>query len=65
MSTQPQTYPARIAIPDPQCPRCYSETVHRSRRRNTRDRVMAVFSKRPYRCEDCDLRFYWRFLSGE
>jgi transposase-like protein len=54
-----------MAVPDPQCPRCTSETVHRSRRRNLRDRVMAFFSKRPYRCEECDLRFYWRFLPCE
>lgn len=42
----------------PQCPACYSGIVRRSRRRNLRDRVMSVFSRLPYRCEECDSRFY-------
>jgi uncharacterized protein with PIN domain len=42
----------------PLCPRCSSELVRRSRRRNLRDRVMSLFSRLPYRCDECDLRFY-------
>jgi ribosomal protein L37AE/L43A len=42
----------------PQCPHCSSEIVRRSRRRNFRDRMMSIVSRLPYRCEECDLRFY-------
>lgn len=46
------------------CPRCGSEIIHQSRRRTIRDRVRGIFNYRPYRCEDCDLRFHYREKPG-
>ena len=40
------------------CPRCYSYLVRRSRRRTIKDRWKGLLGERPYRCEECDLRFY-------
>jgi predicted RNA-binding Zn-ribbon protein involved in translation (DUF1610 family) len=53
---QPEGGPARSATP--KCPRCGSETLHRSRRRTIRDHLARIVNLRPYRCEECDLRFY-------
>ncbi|MGD0515734.1 MAG: hypothetical protein ABSA29_20710 [Terriglobales bacterium] len=44
----------------PLCPRCASSTIRRSRRRSLRDRVMSLLSYLPYRCDECDLRFYFQ-----
>lgn len=41
------------------CPHCRSKHVHLSRRRNVIERIiLAVAFVRPFRCEDCDLRFF-------
>ena len=43
-----------------QCPRCDGKNVHRSSRRGIRERAISIFSLYPYRCHDCDKRFYVR-----
>ena len=43
-----------------QCPRCGGKNVHRSSRRGIREHAISVFSLYPYRCHDCDKRFYVR-----
>ena len=43
-----------------QCPRCDGKNVHRSSRRGIREHAISVFSLYPYRCHDCDKRFYVR-----
>ena len=45
---------------NPKCPHCGSESLHQSRRRSIIDHVLRIFELRPYRCEDCDFRFYRR-----
>ena len=40
------------------CPRCHSTSVRRSRITTIRDVVMRWFHMRPYRCRDCNRRFY-------
>ena len=42
------------------CPRCDGKNVHRSSRRGIRERAISIFSLYPYRCHDCDKRFYVR-----
>jgi hypothetical protein len=41
------------------CPYCHSARVHRSRRSTLLEQtLLRVISLYPYRCEDCDLRFF-------
>src|SRR5271155_2363430 len=41
------------------CPRCQSRATHRSKRRGTFElTILSVIPLRPFRCEDCDRRFY-------
>jgi hypothetical protein len=41
------------------CPRCYSERIHRSKRRGIFERrVLSMVFVWPFRCENCDLRFF-------
>ena len=41
------------------CPFCGAQTIRRSRRRGVIERyLMPAIRMRPYRCEDCDYRFY-------
>jgi hypothetical protein len=42
------------------CPYCLSPQVTRSRRRNVWERVLILMLLRPYRCLECDARFYGR-----
>jgi hypothetical protein len=58
MNEQPGSSTELVLADPPQCPVCRSAIVRRSRRRNLRDRLMSILSRLPYRCEDCDLRFY-------
>lgn len=53
-----ESHSDQLRADGPQCPLCNSATVRRSRRRNLRDRMMSIFSRLPFRCEECDLRFY-------
>jgi C4-type Zn-finger protein len=46
------------------CPRCSSKDVRRSRRRNLLERIASVLIK-PYRCDNCDYRFFSRGPAGE
>jgi DNA-directed RNA polymerase subunit RPC12/RpoP len=48
------------------CPRCGSNTVYRSRRRGVIERhLFSAISLRPYRCENCDSRFYLRRMTAQ
>jgi transposase-like protein len=41
------------------CPRCQSKEVRRSKRRGIFElSLLSMVPMRPYRCEDCDRRFY-------
>jgi hypothetical protein len=43
------------------CPRCHGKSVHRSHRRGAVERVVcALLLISPFRCDDCDHR-YFRF----
>jgi len=41
------------------CPHCKSKYIHRSKRRGIFElSVLMLLPLRPFRCEDCDRRFY-------
>jgi hypothetical protein len=40
------------------CPVCRSETIRRSGRRNFFERVWSLVGRYPYRCHDCQTRFF-------
>jgi hypothetical protein len=41
------------------CPHCQRKAIRRSKRRGMFDvTVLSVIPMRPFRCEDCDQRFY-------
>lgn len=40
------------------CPRCQSADVSRSHSHKLRDLFMALFRMRPFRCRQCQTRFY-------
>jgi len=40
------------------CPRCQSGRCRRSRRRGLRDYFISLVNLRPWRCRNCDLRFF-------
>ena len=41
------------------CPSCASELLHRSRARGICERILLrALGKYPYRCDECDERFY-------
>jgi hypothetical protein len=40
------------------CPRCRSLSVRRSVRRNFVEKVWSLAGQYPYRCYDCDTRFF-------
>jgi DNA-directed RNA polymerase subunit RPC12/RpoP len=44
------------------CPYCNSAELRRSRTRNL-ERLLRLARIRPYRCEDCDARFYARDIT--
>ena len=42
-----------------QCPTCGSKNIHRSRRQGFYERlVLRIRSQRPYRCMECNGRYY-------
>ena len=47
-----------------ECPRCESGKVHRSHRRSSLERVLALFLL-PYRCEFCNFRFFLLRWAGD
>jgi hypothetical protein len=48
------------------CPRCGCGAVYRSRRRGLIERhLFRAIHLRPYRCENCDSRFYIRRITRE
>jgi len=61
-----QRPPARLRRAAPRrhrCPACDSSAVDRSARYGTLERLyLTLASQRPYRCRDCDHRFYDRPL---
>jgi transposase-like protein len=40
------------------CPNCGSPDVRRSHSRGLLDRLMVIFHKSPFRCRQCERRFY-------
>jgi transposase-like protein len=42
------------------CPSCQSGHIHRSKTRGIVESLLARFRLRPYRCEECDCRFFRR-----
>jgi hypothetical protein len=46
------------------CPKCGSGYAQRSHRRGWKERLGALIGLYPYRCWDCDHRFYLRFDLG-
>lgn len=42
------------------CPKCESSNTHRSSRRGFRDKAISLLSVYPYRCHECEKRFYAR-----
>jgi hypothetical protein len=41
------------------CPRCHSKVIRRSKRRGLFElSLLSVIPVRPFRCDDCDCRFY-------
>ena len=41
------------------CPHCNSKAIHRSKRRGIFElSVLSLMPIRPFRCEECDRRFY-------
>jgi DNA-directed RNA polymerase subunit RPC12/RpoP len=47
------------------CPHCNSKYIHRSKRRGIFElSVLSLVPIRPFRCEDCDRRFYWFAWAG-
>lgn len=50
-----------VRISDLICPSCGSKYLHLSRRHNVLERtLLSILRARPYRCDDCDKRFYSR-----
>jgi len=47
----------RAAVPV-SCPDCQCGRIHRSRTRGTVEFLLAFLRFRPYRCEECDFRFF-------
>ena len=46
------------------CPDCQSDQIRRSRTRGTVESLLAILLIRPYRCEECDYRFFcWSIQS--
>ena len=41
------------------CPECHSKRIHQSRRKGVVEKIiLTLLFIRPFRCEQCDLRFY-------
>jgi hypothetical protein len=47
------------------CPTCYSEECRRSHREDTRDFLLGVTGLRPWRCGDCETRFFAWSVAAE
>jgi hypothetical protein len=46
------------------CPLCHGRRIHRSKRKGIFERkVLAMISVRPYRCDQCDHRFFHRSVA--
>jgi len=43
------------------CPKCQSKRIRRSKRRSIFERILlGLMFVRPYRCDTCDHRFFYR-----
>ncbi len=40
------------------CPKCKSDHAHRSHRRGAFEHLASLFAYNPYRCRECDYRFF-------
>lgn len=41
------------------CLSCHSKHIHRSKTRGTLEHLLGLLALRPYRCEECDYRFFY------
>lgn len=61
-------FPPRLCIPKGprkmKCPVCGNADIHRSHRRGLFERMLSLILLRPFRCMDCNKRF-WRFARGK
>lgn len=44
------------------CPNCHSKANRRSRRRSIQDYLLSVVGVLPWRCTDCEIRYYARAI---
>lgn len=48
------------------CPKCKTESAHRSHRAGLKEHLLSIAGYHPYRCRDCSHRFLWlRYSSPE
>jgi len=58
VSSLPSLKKGKVAI---SCPYCQSDLTHRSRTRGIVESLLVFLRIRPYRCDECDCRFFrWR-----
>lgn len=50
--------PLKSAVESIECPDCRSDQIRRSRTRGIVDSFLARLLIRPYRCQECDCRFF-------
>jgi len=47
------------------CPDCQSDQIRRSKTRGTVESLLAFLRIRPYRCEECDGRFFFALVHSK
>lgn len=47
------------------CPDCQSDEIRRSKTRGSVESLLAILRIRPYRCEECDYRFFRWSIRGK
>jgi len=58
VSSLPSLKMGKVSI---SCPGCQSDLTHRSRTRGILESLLVFLRIRPYRCDECDCRFFrWR-----
>jgi len=48
-----------------QCPNCKTDRAHRTHRRGLKDYAASLFGFYPYRCHDCEHRFFHSYRTAE
>jgi transposase-like protein len=57
VSSLPSSKKGKVSI---SCPFCQSNLIHRSRTRGILESLLVFLRIRPYRCDECDRRFFLR-----